>query len=218
MPRAATTSAGNEAVESVTRATDMRRGYRPVAASPRQEGGKRRRRGSCHTHHRGGPVSVTTTPAIDTSAMNTVHTLFRRELRLAAGLVRGVAERDHPRATVVGRHLDLVERTLHHHHTAEDELLWPRLLERVPSEIAPLVELMEAQHGTVDSLLGRIGPLRTTWQRTTEGGEELAALYEQLYDALHEHLTAEEQQVLPLVGRCLTQAEWDELGEAGRKG
>jgi hypothetical protein len=35
---------------------------------------------------------------------------------------------------------------------------------------------------------------------------------------LEEHLGAEEAQILPLAAHCLTQAEWDELGEAGMAG
>jgi hypothetical protein len=36
-----------------------------------------------------------------------------------------------------------------------------------------------------------------------------------MHPLLVEHLAAEEEQVLPLAARALTQAEWDELGERG---
>jgi hemerythrin-like domain-containing protein len=166
---------------------------------------------------------TTTTPAeqsTDTREMLVVHSLFRRELRLAGGLVRGVRAGDPGRAATVSAHLQLVEDVLHHHHTAEDELLWPKLLRRVPAEIAPVVRLMEAQHEQVDALLERIGVLRPQWAQdpTPQGGAELADLYDRLYAALAEHLDAEETRVLPLVARCITPAEWNELGDAGRAG
>jgi hypothetical protein len=159
-------------------------------------------------------------PLTDTREMLVVHALFRRELRLAGGLVRQVEDGDAPRAALVGAHLGLVESVLHHHHTSEDELLWPKLLQRVTAELAPVVELMEAQHGQVDGLLARIAELRPAWAAspTAARGEEIAGLYDQLYAGLAEHLDAEETRVLPLVARCITPQEWFELGEAGRAG
>ncbi len=161
-----------------------------------------------------------TTPAtIDTRVMATLHTFFRREFRLAGGLVRGVAAGDHSRAGVVAGHLDFLGRSLHHHHTIEDELLWPRLLERVPQELAPIVRLMESQHEKVDALLGEIGDLLPRWRATasTADGQRLADLLDELHTHLVEHLDAEEERLVPLAARCLTQAEWDEMGEVGRK-
>jgi hypothetical protein len=162
----------------------------------------------------------TNRPLLDTSEMLVVHTMFRRELGLAGGLVRGVPAGDRRRAAVVAAHLDLVETVLHHHHSSEDRLLWPRLLERVPGELAPVVELMETQHERVDQLLGAIAVSRPAWAAapSDETGERLGRLYDELYGGLAEHLEAEEKRVLPLVARCITAAEWAELGESGRAG
>src|SRR2546428_335868 len=79
------------------------------------------------------------TAAFDTREMVVVHSLFRREFRLAGDLVRRVEAGDARRIAVVGRHLDLLGRTLHHHHVTEDELLWPLLLDRAPDATAPIV-------------------------------------------------------------------------------
>ena len=66
---------------------------------------------------------------VDTRDMNTVHTFFRREFRLVGGVIRGVPDGDVDRARVVADHLAYIGRSLHHHHTAEDELEWPLLLQ-----------------------------------------------------------------------------------------
>jgi iron-sulfur cluster repair protein YtfE (RIC family) len=134
--------------------------------------------------------------------MPVVHTLFRRELRLAGGLLRACPTGDRPRRRR-GDHLDLVGEVLHHHHTAEDELLWPLLLERVPDELAPIVHLMESQHGRVEQLLDEITPLLAQWRRTAGATERdrMAELYDELYVALAEHLDAEEQRLLPIAAR-----------------
>ncbi len=162
----------------------------------------------------------TPTVPTDTRVMPVLHSAFRRELRLAAGLVRGVAGGDTRRAAVVVDHLDLVGRLLHHHHTIEDRMLWPLLLERVPVDLAPIVHLMESQHARVEALLAEIGPLQESWRATAEVGDRdrLAGLHDELYAALAEHLDAEEQRLLPIAARAVTQEEWDRMGEEGRAG
>ncbi len=165
-----------------------------------------------------GTTDQPTDRPIDTSVMATIHSFFRREVRLAGGVVRRVADGDVRRAAVVAEHLDFVERTLHEHHTGEDELLWPLLLDRVPEELAPIVRLMEAQHEKVDALLTAIGELRPRWAARAAAGDRdrLADLFDELYVHLAEHLDAEEERLLPIAARAVTQAEWDELGERGR--
>jgi hemerythrin-like domain-containing protein len=152
--------------------------------------------------------------------MPTLHSFFRREIRLAGPLVRRVAVGDTHRASVVARHLEFVTRSLHHHHTVEDELLWPRLLERVPQDLAPIVELMQTQHERLDGLLGEIDTLVPEFRTSADAADRdrLADLFEDLATSLVEHLDAEEQRLIPLADRTLTDAEWDELGEAGRSG
>lgn len=170
-------------------------------------------------------TATATTPATKTAVgagaeMKTIHSAFRRELRLAPALLRSVEHGDRLRANLVATHLDLLDRFLHHHHTIEDELLWPKLLERVPAEIAPVVELMEAQHATVADLLAKTVALRGHWRKDAEAGRaaELAAIYTRLHDALVEHLDAEEEHVMPLVEACITHKEWAKIGKAAQRG
>jgi hemerythrin-like domain-containing protein len=152
--------------------------------------------------------------------MKTIHSAFRRELRLASGLLRSVEHGDRLRAGIVATHLDLLDRFLHHHHTIEDDLLWPKLMVRVPAEIAPLVELMETQHETVANLLEHTAALRAEWRTDADcaRAEVLATLYHRLHDALIEHLDAEEQHVMPLVESCVTEKEWARIGKAAQRG
>ena len=106
---------------------------------------------------------------------------------------------------------------LHHHHTAEDELLWPRLLQRAEPDAA-LILRMEEQHERIDELMQQAEAAAATFGRSAAvaDGEQLASTVEQLYAGLHEHLVEEEQHILPLVERVLSVAEWNELGERGR--
>jgi len=73
-------------------------------------------------------MSDTGSPYADTSEMYLVHAVFRREFALLPGLVRAVAAGDVERAGIVADHAELLTVLLHEHHSAEDAMLWPRLL------------------------------------------------------------------------------------------
>jgi hemerythrin-like domain-containing protein len=166
------------------------------------------------------PVPKTAPTATGAAAeMKTIHSAFRRELRLAPGLLRSVEHGDRLRAGIVATHLELLDRFLHHHHTIEDDMLWPKLLERVPAEIAPIVESMEAQHETVATLLEQTVTLRVAWRKDADAARaaDLAGIYARLHDALVEHLDAEEEQVMPLVEQCITKREWAKIGKAAQR-
>jgi hemerythrin-like domain-containing protein len=151
--------------------------------------------------------------------MRTIHSAFRRELRLASELIRSVEHGDRLQAAVVATHLDLLDRFLHHHHSIEDDMLWPKLLDRVPAEIAPVVALMENQHEVVAELLTRTVQVRAQWRVEADAfvAADLAAVYARLHVALVEHLDAEEQHVMPLVEECITAKEWARIGKAAQR-
>ena len=52
------------------------------------------------------------------------------------------------------------------HHTGEDRLVWPKLLERGPDETAPLVETMEPRHEGVHTALAAVRERAVEWRRT----------------------------------------------------
>lgn len=155
---------------------------------------------------------------IDTWEMVVVHRMFRREFRLLPGLIRTVRPGDTARSEYVGDHIAGLTEGLHHHHEGEDELLWPKLLERVGSLNSALVERMETQHETVSAGLSKVDKLLPHWRSTAdrETGSELAVVLSQVSAALDEHLTEEENEVLPLVSIYITEAEWKALGDRGK--
>jgi hemerythrin-like domain-containing protein len=159
----------------------------------------------------------TAAPGADTREMIAVHSAFRREFGLAPALVRAVAPGDVERAQVVADHLELIGTFLHHHHVGEDRLLWPKLLERVPVELAPTVELMERQHEAVHEVIEEMTAALAGWRTGAAelDRDRLADALDRLHALLMEHLAAEEQHILPLAARSLTAEEWGELGEDG---
>ena len=150
----------------------------------------------------------------NTQDMYVVHRVFRRETALMPRLVRAVRPGDTARAAVVAAHFRDYALGLHHHHTAEDELVWPLLLARVDLE-AELVLRMEEQHSRVAAGLTEVETLLTRWTATASpaDGEALAQALERHRDTLVEHLTDEEDHLLALIEQHLTAAEWARLGE-----
>jgi predicted ester cyclase len=98
-------------------------------------------------------VTASTTEGADTRDMIVVHTALRREFRLAPGLVRGTPADDIARASIVAAHLELMNGFLRLHHAGEDRVLWPKLLDRAPTELAAIVTLMQSQHEQIHDLM-----------------------------------------------------------------
>lgn len=152
----------------------------------------------------------------DVHDMVVVHRAFRREFGLLPGLVRAVRPGDTVRAGVVAGHARMILKGLHLHHTAEDDLLWPKLLERAAPEAA-LIARMEGQHEQVEHHLDRLGPALDRWQAEARPAvtEEVASTLEALATVLLVHLDEEEREILPVAARHISPAEWAELGDHG---
>ncbi|GAB3477136.1 hemerythrin domain-containing protein [Nocardiopsis coralliicola] len=152
----------------------------------------------------------------DSRDMYVVHNMLRRAFGELPDLIRGT-EGDPERAGAVADHARLLVAILSTHHEAEDTVLWPILSERCPDELAPLVAAMEEQHQVLHSLLDTVADRSDAYG--TESGaaerEDLARAVEDVLGSLHEHLAAEERDVLPLIDRYCTNAEWASVGEHG---
>jgi hemerythrin-like domain-containing protein len=123
---------------------------------------------------------------------------------------------DVARAKTVAAHITELAQMLHHHHQGEDELLWPRLNQRVALRRA-LIDRMEEEHAAVSRLIQETEELVPSWAGTAdvEARDRLAGVLQELSAALDAHLEEEEREVLPLVREHITGAEWAELGERG---
>ena len=160
-------------------------------------------------------MTTTDVPHADVREMYMVHAMLRREFALMPGLVRGVAPGDRERARIVGDHLGFVQGILHQHHRSEDVHLWPKLLERGPEEIDPIVHRMETQHQAIDTGLAEVDAAVAAWRddAAPEHGGELADALDRLLPVLVEHLDTEEERVLPLIEKYITAPEWDVMTE-----
>lgn len=151
-------------------------------------------------------------PGPDTSEMVAVHEVFRTAFGESTHLVGSVPAGDVARAQVVGSYYANVLELLHRHHAGEDELLWPRLLERAAND-ADTISRIAAQHRDVEDAFERAATLLRAWEVTADTalGDNLATALGQLLETLDVHLRDEETEILPLVAEHITLAEWGEL-------
>lgn len=169
-------------------------------------------------HEKEGDVDTTVSkPRPWTQEMVVVHRALRREFRLLADNVGRTPAGDRDRPERLASHADLMIELLHHHHTGEDELLWPRLRQRCPAACG-LVDRMVAQHNELVAIVERVTPQLAKWRADPrpETTVPLAASLAALSEGLCTHTCDEEPNVLPVIEEHVTPAEWAELGERGR--
>ena len=159
---------------------------------------------------------MSTSQPIDVRDMAIVHRLFRQAYDEAAQLVRAGPTPSPGRVTFLADHIDLVLGGLHSHHQDEDELLYPKLIERAPEQ-APMTEHVEHEHQVIATALEAASAACATWRQrpTAETGEALATALDQLNAVAQRHLDDEEQKIVPLAAVTLTQQEWDAMGKHG---
>jgi Hemerythrin HHE cation binding domain len=151
----------------------------------------------------------------DLTIMLAAHAAFRRDL---ARLARAASFADLPdpgRRASVRAGWELFKRQLHLHHTAEDEIVWPALRERLAGRdhAQSVLDAMEAEHQQIDPLLAAVDG---AFARAQDGHRADAGAIGDAADALASslagHLAHEERDGLPLIGEALTSAEWRGVG------
>jgi hemerythrin-like domain-containing protein len=153
---------------------------------------------------------------IDVRDMAIIHRTFRAGYAEAAQLVRAAPTPSPERVRFLADHIDFAIAAMHIHHESEDELLYPKLIQRVPEQ-APMTEEVEDEHQLVRTALDTASAACTTWrgQPSPETGGALAAALERLNAVIQRHLDDEEHDIVPLAAVTLTQQEWDALGKHG---
>ena len=147
---------------------------------------------------------------LDLNGMYLAHHAFRRDLARFA-----VAARETPvDATDVWRALAVrweeFSGILHHHHTTEDDVLWPQLLDTVDAsgdaEGRATLEAMEAEHGTIDPALAACTAAfgEMAGHPCADHRNALDVRVTSVRTLLAEHLRHEETEALPLLQRTLS--------------
>lgn len=161
----------------------------------------------------------------DAFEMALVHRVFRDELRSAPELIGSVQPGQRERLKLVADHITNVLGMLHHHHMAEDELLWPKLHARIP-QCTDDIQRMEAEHELIAkwahsvelSLAAWIAAPRLTpgqLENWSESTHTLVSDLNELARLVDAHLDAEESEVVPLINANVSDDEWRATTERG---
>jgi hypothetical protein len=152
----------------------------------------------------------------DLLMMYAFHDGLRRDVAAVAKSA-AVTGDDPARLTVTHFGWDLFKRFLTIHHSAEDEILWPRMREILvdrPDEVE-LLDAMEEEHETIDPLIAAIDAALAD----EEGGHAgLGDATDAFATALNAHLAHEEGDALPLMSRELPTADWVRFADSQRNG
>lgn len=127
------------------------------------------------------------------AAFKLIHDAFRRELALIrkeiaeSGPGLGAQLRVNCLTVCAGLH--------HHHHTGEDTMMFPSLAEHHP-ELAPTLDRLHREHQKIATLLDDLQKIIST-----DDTDPLLVLteVERLTDELENHLTYEEEQLIPIL-------------------
>ncbi len=157
-------------------------------------------------------AQTSTSHASDPWEMALIHRLIRRGFEQSRDAV--LAPGAPGRAGAVADYVDFHLHGLEAHHSSEDELIWPVLLERASLSEA-LIRRMEEQHTGVHDAIETTRRDLVAWEATpiASRSEALATALSTVIDRLAEHLAEEERDIVPLIAVHVTQAEWDHLGK-----
>ncbi|QLY31976.1 hemerythrin domain-containing protein [Nocardia huaxiensis] len=163
----------------------------------------------------------TTTSEPNLLGMRLAHRAMIADAARFATLTRDIAggKTDCPasRAEAISVYLHLLCDSIHHHHSIEDEVLWPLL--RTAADGAVDLRELEDDHAQLDPLLEEIRRDAQAFTRAAHGSaDRLADRLRQLDALLTEHIADEENTVFPVITRYLTAEQWNRVEAAARDG
>jgi iron-sulfur cluster repair protein YtfE (RIC family) len=107
--------------------------------------------------------------------------------------------------------------SVHHHHTAEDDVLWPVLAESA----GPCVDLTELSddHAALVPVLDRLRRCADAFQArpAEDAATALATVLAELSATLGEHIAEEEADLFPVIERYVSAGDWAKVVKAIHK-
>jgi hypothetical protein len=149
----------------------------------------------------------TRTDAPDVTTYYAVHTAIRQGAhRLAAA---AAAEPAQARTKAIEKYWKGYAAELHAHHTTEDMVFFPALVERAP-EAAALIEQTDVDHARLDELMTIVTEELAAVQRGA-GFQVLRRTLVELAELMDRHLDLEDAEIIPLFVRDFTATEYEAM-------
>ena len=138
------------------------------------------------------------------------HRLMCRDARrladLTAGWAAGTATMTAARGRALVSWTDRLATEIHAHHTAEDDVLWPVLVQRAGAAVD--LAALSDDHAALDPVLTE---LRTATRDAVAGRRDpaaAAAAHRVLAEELVEHIESEERDLFPVIYAHVPLADW----------
>lgn len=147
---------------------------------------------------------------IDMQTMYLMHHAFRRDLDAFAAAVRSTPVGDRRTWKALAARWELFAEVLHKHHTAEDDHIWPALVQVGTLEDIAVLEAMEAEHGEIDPLLESCaaGFRRLAARADEDARAALAVRVCAARESLRRHLAHEENDAIAIIQRTFSAEEF----------
>ncbi len=147
----------------------------------------------------------------ETGDMCHVHKALLSAFDAADDLV-AAAGTDVTKVGAVATFFENVLEFLHVHHEGEDELLYPRIVERC-TEHATLLEQIDKEHALLNEPMATARAAIASWaaEPTPDTGAVVATSLDIVEGTLRPHLRIEEELVLPIASAHLSPEEWGQL-------
>lgn len=149
------------------------------------------------------------TKAADIADYLAVHNMIRRSTRAFAIAASSAGHLDRQRAIALDRYWRGYAGELHAHHTIEDKIFMPALIERVPS-VAPHIAQVDADHEKLDTLI-EAGNAAFAALRSGSTSDAIGEIMWDLDRLMCAHLDFEDDDLVPLFARHFDQDEYDAM-------
>lgn len=157
--------------------------------------------------------SSDTGPA-DTVMMGIVHSALRRDLTRTSVALTAEPPPGDPQRAAIAAHLTWMMEFLARHHEGEDAGLWPLVRSR-DSAAGELLDQMEHDHAEIAPEMAALSHAagRYADDGSAQSRERVLAALASLRGVLDPHLRREEDEMMPVVAKALTHAEWEHFNQ-----
>jgi hemerythrin-like domain-containing protein len=172
------------------------------------------------------PIQVTPRrpgdPEPDLTGIALAHRAMVTDSRRIAELVTAIGEHRVPctatRARAISRYVELLCESVHHHHTTEDQVLWP-VIEASAGMHIDLTELTQ-DHAALEPRLDQLRARAASF-RLSDGDRQtataMAAELTDLHTLLAEHIAEEEREVFPVITAHVSVPDWEMVEKTAQK-
>ncbi|MGA5763605.1 hemerythrin domain-containing protein [Nonomuraea bangladeshensis] len=140
----------------------------------------------------------------------------RRLARTMDGIAAGDERADAARYKAIATFATKLCAGIHHHHKAEDDVLWPVIVRSAGAEV-DLTDLTD-DHTQLDPLLDEITQAARGLGKDPAAARRLAKTLGVLADLLDEHIEEEERLLFPIIEKYVSESDWHKVETEVRKG